>query len=1380
MPDKNSKKSFPKIILVSLILIALITGVYFTIRSNLAKEEIKGLIISKLENAMERGIYIEKVKDYSFKSVTLSNFKIFQDKSLKEEDLLLEAKEIIINYNLDLFSALRKKMTWNIEDMIIVEPQMTLVRDSQGTFDFMKKFNLRYNNFLDKFTVNKVNIKSGNLFYKDYQVYKEDGLLTIVKSLNGSFYLGNLPQVEFDGTGLKKEDDTLLTLKGYFCADGSNYSLDFNFKNADITHFQYYVAQAEPFNLKKGLFDLTLHLDFDKNNTQNNKIIWYGSASTKNTELLPDFLGGLEIKQLEGVVKFDSKETTIEKITAFYKNSPFTLQGKVTYPEKLNYCINVLSDDFKLNDLKEYLKSYLPLSNELKVEGKSNLSFIVSGSEEDFQAQGELLTKQGNIEGYDLANLETEFQYNREGIYFKNIKAEIGGGNIEGSGRINLKDELPKYNLLFNLTRLSVESDLLKSLHLNYLKNGPLSGKVEIKDDNGELEKINLSTEIRIEDKAGILSLNAKGTITKNNYLDLKVKTTGINLEALGEILNYQGIKGLASFNGSLSGLPDDLKISGKIEAEKGQISELPFDFLEGKINYQANKVQLEEVIFRNKGLVFKGKGNIDLLEKKNIYLDLTLQLEQADLNYLATLYNYDLSVLGLVQGEISLQGNWPQVVAKGDLKLKDINLVNYKAESGNLIFTLKDKKIKIENLVLKSGEAQLYSQGEINLEEDLPLDLRVNFLNQNIRDLLVNFTGLDLISKFKGQATGSLEIKGNYTSPDLYLSALIEDAQLEEMPLNSIDIKLDKIGSRLRINKLKLKQSKGEFIGNGWIDFDQNNKNLKISISANNIDLGQLSHLFRVEEEIKGLVNFKAEIEGDLNLPTISFGAQIEKAEFSGFYFDRLSVEALYNQDILEVKQFILDKDGHQIKGNGKIPYKFSFLNQDEIAPSLANLPLDFNLTLQNTDLSFMKIFFKKELKQVQGLTNADLKLSGTLNHPILNGSITLTKGEVEFYALPSKISDLSILLQLEDNLVKIEDMNFQMDQYKIYTSGEFALNNLQPQDLDINIWNNKEEEILYQDIFKAQVALNAKVTGSFTSPHIKGSLTLSKGELNWKENDQETPSDLSEFLSKLINIKGDIDLQLKVADDFTAKTKDFNMKLEGDLKVQGTLSAPKLNGELEIKQGYIDFLDKKFRISRGKAIFSNSSGKDLILNLEAKTEIDSINVFLSLSGILAQPMMVLSSSPPLSESEIISLLMFNKNYAGLTEGEMGTILKEEMINLIAQGLSIRFLNQIENEVANSLGLDEFKIETIFKQDQGSNFAFIPGFALESLVLKIGKYFSENFYLTYSTPLNEIGKSNIELEYKIKDDFTLNTQVGLPGLQHNSFEFKIELKYGF
>ena len=124
---------------------------------------------------------------------------------------------------------------------------------------------------------------------------------------------------------------------------------------------------------------------------------------------------------------------------------------------------------------------------------------------------------------------------------------------------------------------------------MDYLKKGLLSGKVKISGIIAQGEKINLSAEAKVKNEAGILSLKAEGIIAENNYLNLKVTTSGIKLEELGEILNYQELKGLASFNGELSGLPDNLKIKGKIEAEEGQISELPFDYLEGKIDYQSN-----------------------------------------------------------------------------------------------------------------------------------------------------------------------------------------------------------------------------------------------------------------------------------------------------------------------------------------------------------------------------------------------------------------------------------------------------------------------------------------------------------------------------------------------------------------------------------------------------------------------------------------------------------------------------------------------------------------------------------------------------------------------------------------------------------------------
>ena len=222
MSEKKSKKSFPKVILITLILVVLITGGYFAIRSNQAKNEIKNQIISSMENAIDRGIYFEKVKNYSLNSITLSNFKVFKNSSLKDEDLLFEAEEVIVNYNLDILSALKREALLNVEDITLVKPRMTLVRDSQGIFDFMEKFNFNNDNL--SIIVKRVNFQDGNLDYIDFQTTREDELLTKVKSLNGYFYLGNLPKVEFDCSGFREEDNTPLAIKGYFFTDRADYS----------------------------------------------------------------------------------------------------------------------------------------------------------------------------------------------------------------------------------------------------------------------------------------------------------------------------------------------------------------------------------------------------------------------------------------------------------------------------------------------------------------------------------------------------------------------------------------------------------------------------------------------------------------------------------------------------------------------------------------------------------------------------------------------------------------------------------------------------------------------------------------------------------------------------------------------------------------------------------------------------------------------------------------------------------------------------------------------------------------------------------------------------------------------------------------------------
>ncbi|MGB6607524.1 MAG: DUF748 domain-containing protein, partial [Atribacterota bacterium] len=582
MSEKKIKKSFPKTILITLILVVLIIGGYFAIRSNQAKNEIKYQIISMIENAIDRGIYIGRVKNYSLKSITLSDFKVYKNRLLLDDDQIFEAEKVIVNYDLDFLSALKREIPLSVGDITLIKPRMTLIRDSQGTLDFMEKFNL---SVLNLFPIKGVKVEDGNLDYIDYQTTKENGLLTSVKQLNGYFYLAELPKVELSCSGKREEDDSPLLLEGYFFTEKVDYVLDFTFKDAEIAHFQYYLVQDEILKAKKGLFDSNLRLSNGLDNISG-KVNWQGKISLKDVDLSSDFLDSLEINQVYGSAIFNSQEISIENITAIYQNSPFSLKGDLTYVDKFRYNMKVKSDNFELGDLVEEAKKYLSLSTNFPLEGSSNLQIEVSGLENNFQVNGKLSTKEGNVGGYDFLNLSAGFNYDSGGIYLKEIKAEVAGGLIKGTGGVNLSKEFPEYTFSFDFSRFDTQSDLLKPLVSNYLKNGLLSGKIDLKGFIAEGKETNLAAKIKVEDsELGDFLLQAEGTIAKNNFMDLKLKAEEINLEGLGQTLNYKEIKGLASFTGELSGLLDDPKIKGVIEIEKGQISELPFDYLEGKID---------------------------------------------------------------------------------------------------------------------------------------------------------------------------------------------------------------------------------------------------------------------------------------------------------------------------------------------------------------------------------------------------------------------------------------------------------------------------------------------------------------------------------------------------------------------------------------------------------------------------------------------------------------------------------------------------------------------------------------------------------------------------------------------------------------------------
>ncbi|GAB4113422.1 MAG: hypothetical protein Kow00103_05520 [Candidatus Caldatribacteriota bacterium] len=1376
--------AFLKIGLITLLIGLIVTGAYLTIRSNRAREELKRLITAQLEKIMERGIYIGKIKNYSLHSLTISDFRIYKDKNLQAEDLIFSADEMVAHYNFDLFSALKKETGLLFEDITFRQAEMTLIRDQKGVFDFPEKFNLHLDKFPVFYQVKKINFQDSTLHYLDYFTTKKDGLGILADSVQGYFYLSDLPKIEFNISGLRREDQSPLAIGGQFSLASSNYSLDFTLKEAEITHFQYYVKDASILNLKKGKFDLNLHLVHNEENspTESKQT---GEASFREVEFSPEFFRGLKFHQAEGKLSLNNQKIILQQLKAFYQDSPFILSGEIDYNDQgIDYHLNLTSDNFALSDLEEGLQENYAFTSELNATGTSHLRMEIVGSSDTLEFQGNLSSAQLKVGEYDLFKMSTDFSYAQDVFSLKSFEAELENGKINGTGKIISLSHLPQYNLSFHLEKIDSTSHLFSNLPLNFLKQGLCSAEVEINGGFARDEKINLYLKGEIANSSGITSLLAKGFIQEGNNLSLYVESSGIDLQECGKIIPDFELFGKANFSGEIKGIPENLKISGHLKIKEAQIAKIPLNNLEARISYQANtnQVELQDIFLKNEGLIAEGKGRIIFPENQDIKTELNFQIEELDSNYLTQfLSKEDLPFSGKAKGDIKLQGIGSAITARGNLEISDFAIADFKFNSADLIFDYQEGKIKLEKVLLNSPEgAQYYAQGDLDLSSDSPLNLRINFLKQDLATLISNFINLEELKQITGRATGSLEIKGDLKSPDFTLASVVDFARVGEIPLNSIEIKAEKIGELISINNLTLNQKKGKFIAQGWIDLGEDKNNLKISLDADQVDLKQLNDIFGFTEEIEGLVSLHAEINGPLNSPYISIQGDIKRGKVANFVFEKCNIDALYEQNILQIKSFNLEKEGHLIQGTGRIPYKFSTGNKEEIVTSLADLPLDFNLVMQNMELSLLELLFPQEIKQIQGRGNISLQLSGTFNQPILNGEISLQVNEAEFYSLPEKINNLNGSLEIKDNLIKVKEMDFLVDDFKLNTSGTLVLEKWNLQDINLDLWT-AEEEFNWQDIFQAKVKLQGRIEGSLKAPHLSGNLVIAQGKINWTTSNQGISFQPDQFLTPLAGLSGDIDLSIEIVDDLQVRTSDLDLKLAGITKLQGDLSSPRFNGELKIKQGYVSFLDKSFRISSGRLVLVNSTGDDMILDIDARTKIDDIEVLLKISGILARPVMTLSSSPSLSEGEIVSLLMFNKNYAGLTQGELEIVLQEELINLIAQGLSIRFLNQLENRVAESLGLDEFKIETIFQSEEtDSSFSFFPDFSLQSLAFKLGKYFTDNFYFSYSMPLLEMGLGDLELEYKLDENLTFSTKLDSLGLQKDEFEVKFELNYEF
>ena len=179
---------------------------------------------------------------------------------------------------------------------------------------------------------------------------------------------------------------------------------------------------------------------------------------------------------------------------------------------------------------------------------------------------------------------------------------------------------------------------------------------------------------------------------------------------------------------------------------------------------------------------------------------------------------------------------------------------------------------------------------------------------------------------------------------------------------------------------------------------------------------------------------------------------------------------------------------------------------------------------------------------------------------------------------------------------------------------------------------------------------------------------------------------------------------------------------------------------GRSAVVRGTYDFQGRRFQIERDSSIQFRGELTDPTIDIRAEREISSVIARVRATGTLRKPAITLSSSPPLDQGDILSLIVFNQ--------PMNELRTDERVNLAGRAGALAasaIATPIADSVARALDLDVFEIRPSSEISAGGSIA-------------IGRQLSDNLFVGFQQQFGAGEMSKLTFEYRLTQFLRLVT----------------------
>ncbi|OLC74515.1 MAG: hypothetical protein AUH72_21605 [Acidobacteria bacterium 13_1_40CM_4_65_8] len=546
--------------------------------------------------------------------------------------------------------------------------------------------------------------------------------------------------------------------------------------------------------------------------------------------------------------------------------------------------------------------------------------------------------------------------------------------------------------------------------------------------------------------------------------------------------------------------------------------------------------------------------------------------------------------------------------------------------------------------------------------------------------------------------------------------------------------------------------------------------------VTARNVDVATIDALMLREPQLTGRLNATSTISGTKDAPQVKADFKIDKGGFRQFKYDTFGGTVNYGGKGLDLDARLQQNPTTWIEAKGYVPmaafkagtdvdrvHRTSVAREDQFDLHVDSSPIDLGLVQG----------FTTELTNVTGTMQAKVDIRGAADDPHPNGVVTVQNGAFLVKSTGVPYTNLDAKIDLQDDKIHIDRLRVLDNQKKpLSVTGDLAVHERELGGVTIAITSD-DFKVIDNRTGNVRINSDLRIAGDLTAPRVEGTLGLTTGWISLDEilaqvGDSAYATEETRYLTNANANQGQqptpsafealqMDVRVTVPNDLVVKASDLqapgapiglgslNVTLGGDLWASKVpYDQLRLVGTVNTVRGTYDFQGRRFTILRdGTVRFDGTDDLDPALDIRTERVIQAVTARVNVRGTMKKPEIVLTSTPPLDQADILSLIVFNQPLNTLGEGQQISLAAR------AQALATGALaSELAKEIGNALGVDTFEIATA------------PELAGTYATLTVGQQVGQNLYVKVQQGIGEQSTTNFILEYELTKWLRLQTNV--------------------